>query len=101
MNIEISYAILFASIAIIAILTVTRKMSMGIGIVGIALGFAISLILAPYMTMVITPVGQALFYGGDWSLAAILGLTHLASMIVLVGMAAYNLISSGGKIIWA
>ncbi len=100
-TIEISYMILFAVIAIIAILTITRKMSLGIGIIGIALGFIIAYVLAPYMSIVIYPVGQAMFYGGSWGLPAILGIAHLASLIVMVGIAGYNLLSSGGRIIWA
>jgi hypothetical protein len=101
MNIEISYMILFASIIIVGILTITRKMSMGIGIAGIGSGLLIAWLLSPYMAIVIEPVGQFLFYGGDLTLSAMLGIGHLASLIVMTGMAGYNLMSSGGKIIWA
>jgi len=47
------------------------------------------------------PIGSAIFFGGAWALPAILGLVHLITMIILVVMAGYNLLSSGGKIIWA
>ena len=101
MNIEISYLLLFASIFIVAILTVTRKMSLGIGLVCIGLALLISWILAPYTAIVMSPVTMAIFYGGDWTLGAILGISHLISMILLVIVAVYNLMRSGGKIIWA
>jgi len=101
MTIELAYVILFACITIIGILGVTRKMSIGIAITGIGLGLGISYILAPYMTIVMGPVGEAIFYGGNWTLAAILGLTHLITLIAMVIHASYNLMSSGGKIIWA
>jgi len=99
--IEISYLVLFACIFIIGILAATKKMSMGIALTGMGLGLFIAWIMEPYMTFVIGPVGQAILYGSDWTLAAILGLTHLIFMISVVIMAGYNLISSGGKIIWA
>lgn len=101
MNIEISYAILYSIVIITLILTITRKMSMGIGIVGIGLGLGIAYILAPYMSIVIEPLGQALFYGATWTIPAYLGAGHLITLLGLVGMAVYNLLSSGGKIIWA
>lgn len=101
MNIEISYMVLFACITIIGILGATRKMSMGIALIGIGLGLAVAWVLAPYMAIVIEPVGQAIFYGGNWTLGAMLGIIHLATLIVMVGMAGYNLASSGGKIAWA
>lgn len=101
MNIEISYMVLFACIIIIGILGATRKMSLGIAIIGMGLGLLVAWILAPYMAVVIEPVGQALFYGGSWGYMAILGIIHLATLIIMVGMAGYNLASSGGKIAWA
>jgi hypothetical protein len=99
--IEIMYMILFACIVIIGILAITKKMSIGIGLVGVGTGLLIAWLLAPYMSIVIGPVGQAIFYGGDWSMQAILGVIHLSTMIVMTGMAGYNLMSSGGKIVWA
>lgn len=101
MNIEISYMIIFAAIIITAILAFTRKMSMGIGLTGMGLGFGIAYILGPYMQIVIGPMGDALFYGGEWTIPAILGVIHLSSMIFVVIVAIYNLMSSGGKIVWA
>ena len=101
MNIEISYMVIYAAIIITLILTVTRKMSMGIGLTGIGTGFAIAYFLGPYMQIVMGPLGQAIFYGGDWSLQAILGAMHLGSMVVILLVAIYNLMSSGGKIVWA
>lgn len=101
MNIEISYMVLFACIIIIGILGASRKMSLGIAMIGMGLGLIVSWVLAPYMSIVIEPVGMAIFYGGTWGIMAILGLIHLATLIIMVVMAGYNLASSGGKIAWA
>jgi hypothetical protein len=101
MMIEISYMILFAVIIIVAILSITRKMSLGIGLAGIGAGLLIAWVMAPYMNIVIGPIGEALFYGGNWTIAAIVGIVHLGTLIAMTGMATYNLMSSGGKIIWA
>lgn len=101
MNIEIAYWVLFAIISVIAILGITRKLNIGIALAGIVLGLIVAWLLAPYMEIVIYPVGQALFYGGSWSIPALLGLIHLATMIIIVGEAGYNLSISGGKIVWA
>lgn len=100
-TIEISYLIIFTVISLILMLTITRKMSMGIGLTAIGTGLIIAWILSPYMLIVIHPVGQALFYGGNWNISAILGLIHLASLIYITLVAFYNLFASGGKITWA
>ena len=100
-NIELAYWILFSIIGIIAVLTATRKMSFGIGMVMIGLGFIATYFLSAYMSIIINPVGQALFYGANWTIPAILGALHLTTLILIVVMAGYNLLSSGGKIIWA
>lgn len=101
MNIETSYAILIGVVIILTILTVTRKMSLGIGLIGIGTGFGIAFLLAPYTEIVMSPVGNAIIYGGAWTINVILGVAHLATMIIIVIIAAYNLMASGGKIIWA
>lgn len=98
---ELAYLILFSCIFIIGILGVTRKMSMGIALSGIGAGLIIAWIMAPYMEVVMTPIGQAIFYNGVWTISAILGLAHLVSLIAICILAGYNLMSSGGKITWA
>ena len=101
MNIELSYMIIFAVMFVIAILSVTRKMSLGIGIMGLLAAFGVGWYLSPYTEIVINPITNAIFYNGDWTLAAILGLTHLITMIIVCIIASYNLLKSGGKIVWA
>ena len=101
MNIELAYWILFSIIAIIGILTFTNKMSFGIGIIGLLAGFVISYLLAPYMNIVMQPVGQAIFYGGAFTFPVILAIIHFILMVIAVFVAIYNLMSSEGEIIWA
>jgi hypothetical protein len=100
-NIELAYLIIFSVISLIAILTITRKMSMGIGLTAIGTGLIIAWILSPYSVIIMHPVGQALFYGGEWNISAILGIVHLASLVYITLVAFYNLLASGGKISWA
>lgn len=101
MIIEISYAIIFSVIAILFALSITGKMSLGIGLVGMFVGFGIAWLIGPYSQIVMGPVGDAIAYGGIWTLAAILGTIHLASMIIMAVMVALNLMRSEGKITWA
>ena len=100
-SIELIYAIIFGVISVIGILTITRKMSIGIGLIGIGLGMAIAYILSPYMDVVMNPITQSIFYGAVWDIPAILGVLHIASLVFMVIVAMYNLMASGGKIIWA
>lgn len=101
MAIELIYWILFSMIAVITILTSTRKMSLGIGIVGILLGLGIVYVFSPYMNIVIQSVGTAVFYGGAYTLPVMLAIGHIISLMAIVVVAMYNLVASGGKIIWA
>lgn len=101
MQIEITYMILFAVALITLILTWTRKMSVGIGLCGIGLAFAIGFIIAPYSSLIMNPVSWAIAYGGSWTLSAILGVSHILSMCFIAGIGVYNLMMSKGKIIWA
>jgi len=101
MQIELIYVILFSIITVIGILGATKKMSMGIALIGIGLGLTIAYIFAPYMEIVMSPLTQAIWYGATWGLGAFLAVGHIASLIFLVVVAAYNLMSSGGKIVWA
>lgn len=100
-TIELIYVILFSVISMIAILTITRKMSVGIGLTAIATGLIIAWIMSPYMEIVMYPVTQSLFYGATWGIPAILGVIHTASLIYIAIVGFYNLIASGGKITWA
>ena len=101
MNIELLYWIIFSFIFVDIILTYTRKMSLGIGIIGIGAGFIAVYLFAPYMNLVIMNIGQAIFYGGDYTTGVILGIIHLIILAGCVIVRYSNLLSSGGKIGWA
>ena len=101
MIIEMIYVIIFAVIAILAVLSLTKKMSIGIALIGIGTGLGITMVLSDYTNIVMYPITQAIFYSGDWTLAVYLGIAHLASLVFLASVAGYNLFASGGKITWA
>ena len=100
-QIEIIYLAIFTLISLIAILTYTNKMSIGIALVSIIIGSIICYVFAPYMQLVISPIGYVITYGYDITYFIIAGILHLISLIFIVSVALYNLIVSGGKITWA
>ena len=100
-EIEIVYLSIFTLISLIAILAYTEKMSVGIAMLAIIFGAVICFIFAPYMQMVITPIGYAIFYGYGITNLVLAGTYHLVSLIFMLVVAIYNLIVSGGKITWA
>lgn len=101
MAIELSYMLMFMFLILFGILGITRKMSAGIAMASIAAGFGISYYLAPYMALVINPLGNSIAYGYSMGVVEWIGVAHLGSIVFMVLVAAYNLISSGGKIVWA
>ena len=101
MQIELSYMIMIVFLILFGILGFTRKMSAGIAMASLAGGFVISYFLAPYMAAVINPLGNAIAYGYTMGLVEWVGAINLISMGYMVTVAGYNLVSSGGKIVWA
>ena len=100
-QIELIYLSIFSLITMITILTYTEKMSIGIGLMSIIFGSIICYIFAPYMQMIISPIGNWIIYNYNLSYFVMAGLLHIFSLVFLVGIAIYNLIVSGGKISWA
>lgn len=100
-QIEIIYLTIFALIALISILAYTNKMSIGIAIMSIIFGSIITYIFAPYMQMVITPIGNWLIYDYTLTFFVVAGILHLISLIFMLFIASYNLSKSEGKITWA
>lgn len=100
-QIEILYAMILSITAFFGILSYTRKISVGIALLSIIFGVGISLLMAPYMQLVIAPIGDYLFYGYTLNTLIIVSIFHLISMIAMIFVAGYNLIRSGGKITWS
>lgn len=99
--IEITTLLAFAFLFLFGILGYTKKMSFGIAIASGLAGFLIAYIFAPYNQIIINATSNAIWYGYDWTILAIMGLTHIITMFIMVIIAGYNLYVSGGKIIWA
>lgn len=100
-TIDITTILAFIMLLLFGTLGYTKKMSLGIAIACAIGGFGIAWIFSDYSAIVIHPVGLSLWYGYDWSISAILGMIHIVSTIGMVVVAGYNLISTGGRIIWA
>lgn len=100
-QIELTYLIIFTLITLIIILAYTNKMTVGIAIMSIVFGSLICYIFAPYMQLVISPVGDYIFYGYSLSFFVISAIAHIISLVIMLIVALYNLLISGGKITWA
>lgn len=100
-QIEIIYVMIFSIIALMTILAYTSKMSVGIALMSIIFGSVICYIFAPYMQLIISPIGNWIFYSYDLNLVVFVSLIHIFSLVFLLLVAMYNLIVSGGKITWA
>lgn len=100
-QIELVYAVLIGLLISVAVATYFRKLTLGIGLFGLLAGIGIAWFFADWMTMVMTPMSNSLWYGYDWGLLEILALVQIITMCAMVGMALYNLYKSGGKIVWA
>ena len=100
-QIELIYLSIFSLIGLIAILTYTKKMSVGIALTSIIFGSTICYVFAPYMQMIIKPIGYVIMYGYSINWFVGVAIFHLISLIIMLGVASYNLIVSGGKIAWA
>lgn len=100
-QIEILYAMILSITAFFGILAYTRKVSVGIALLSVIFGVGMSLLMAPYMQLVIAPIGDYIFYGYALNTIIIASIFHLLSMIAMIIVAGYNLIASGGKITWS
>lgn len=100
-EIEVVYLAIFTLIGLITILTYTNKMSVGIALLSLIFGIIICIIFAPYMQLIITPIGYVIFYGYTPTNFIIAGIAHLISLFFMLGVSIYNLVVSGGKITWA
>jgi len=100
-QIEMIYLAIFSLMALITILAYIEKMSIGIAIMSIIFGSIICYIFAPYMQIIVSPIGNWIIYGYGIDYFIIVGIAHIISLVFLVAVALYNLIVSGGKITWA
>lgn len=100
-TIEITTVIGFSLLVLFGLMGYFKKVSVGIAFFSGIAGFVIGWVFAPYNAIIIGSMGNAIWYGYDWSLMAVLGLFHMLTIFLMVGIAAYNLYRSEGKIIWA
>lgn len=98
--IEILYFIPLIVLIIVAFAFWIEKIDWVIGIISIALAFIVAWLLQAYTAVVMTPLGNALWYGYSWGIVEILGLVHLILIFLCTFRAVYNLWVSKGKVIW-
>lgn len=101
MQIELSYMIAITLILLFGILTYTKKMSVGIGLISILGGLGVSYYFAPYTELIIKPLGDSLMYGYALQMYEYVAMFHLFSVMFILVIAMYNLYKSKGKISWA
>lgn len=100
-SIEILYAIPIGILIAVLIGTFYGKLTLPIGFIGVVLGLVLAWLLAPYIALVMEPLTNSIWYGYEWTLLEIFGLTHIASVFTMAGVGLYNLYRSGGVTFWA
>lgn len=100
-QIEILYVVTFTLIMLFSVLAYTKKMSIGIAIISMITGLGIAWLLAPYMQIALSPLVNWIVYGYVFTWHTGVALAHISTLFIMVGIAGYNLLHSGGKIIWA
>lgn len=100
-QIEILYIIVISLITLFSILAYTKKMSTGIALFSLLTGIGITWLLNNYISMLIHPLSNTIFYGYSWNLFTIMVLAQIVLVFIAVIVRGYNLYISGGKIGWA
>lgn len=100
-TIELGYWLAFFAMIVMTMAAYLEKVSWGILIGGFLGASLIAWGAMEYTAIVMGPVGNALWYGYDWTLGAYLGLIHLISVFVVVASYMLNLAKSDGRIGWA
>lgn len=100
-QVELLYVLTFGLVMLFSILAVYKKMSVGIALVSLATGIGIAWLFAPYMAIAIAPIVDYVVYGYTFTWQTGVAMAHLGSLFAMVIIAGYNLLRSGGRIIWA
>jgi hypothetical protein len=99
-SIEILYVIPLGIMIAVLIATLYGKLTIPIGIIGIALGIVMAWLLAPYTSLVMSPLANTLWYGYAWTLLEVFAVIHIFSVFWMAGIGVYNLYRSGGITAW-
>lgn len=100
-QIELLYAIPIGLLLASAIAIYYNRLNPVIAGIGILGGIGIAWALAPYITLIMIPIHNAIFYGYSWSLLVILGILHIILIFIIVALFLKNLYISKGKRGWA
>lgn len=100
-TIELGYWLAFFAMIVMVFAAYLEKVSWTILIGGFLGASLIAWGAMEYTALVMGPVGNAIWYGYDWTLGAYLGVMHLATTFILVLSYMMNLAKSDGKIGWA
>lgn len=99
-TIEIVTIVGFCLLTLFGLAAYFKKITPGIAFFSGVAGFGIAWIFAPYNNVIVTSLGNCLWYGYAWNLTATLGLLHMILIIIAVCEAGYSLWKSDGKVIW-
>jgi len=77
-----------------------EKVNWFTALLGIIGGFGIAYYIAPYTSLIMTPLSNSLWYGYDWGMIEYFALAHLITLFIMSIIALYNLYMSNGKKLW-
>lgn len=102
MQIELLYAISIGIAISILIATYFGKLTIPMAILSfLTFGLGIAWLLAPYTTLIMTPLSNSIWYGYSWGYVEIFALAHIISTFFWVlPIMFYNFYATGGKTGW-
>lgn len=100
MTIELLYLIMFIIMFLIALAGYFGVVNEWIVLAGVIAGSVLVFIISPFTDLVISPLGNVLLYGYDWTILIYAIVYNVAIMFLLVVRAFYNLYLSKGRKIW-
>lgn len=102
MQIELLYAFSIGLSIAVLIGTLYGKLSIPMAMIIIfVIGIGITWVLSPYISLILTPLWNSVWFGYTWGWLEILALAHLITTFWVSGVMLYNLYRSEGVTGWA
>lgn len=102
MQIELIYALSIGISIAILIATLYGKLTIPIAILSfLTFGLGIAWALAPYTSLVMTPLANSIWYGYSWGWVELFALTQIITTFFwAIPIMLYNFYATGGKTGW-
>lgn len=78
----------------------TGYLSWPIAIIGMVAGLGFAIIIEPFTSLIMNPLGNSLFFGYNWGLFETVVLFFIVSCFWIVGVMTYNQWKTGGIKSW-